>query len=166
METAAHGSGMSEQPGGAEIPAATSRAPPPLGRGASSLDRDQATEPRRILVVEDDFIIGLELETGLTDAGFEVVGVAATAEEALALAVSECPALVVMDIRLASKRDGVDAAIDILRATGVRSIFATANQDPQIKARAASAQPLAWLSKPYEVETLAALITRLLTEEA
>jgi DNA-binding NarL/FixJ family response regulator len=155
---------MSEQPG---RPGPTkSHAPPPRNRGSSVLDRRLASEPTRILVVEDDFLIALELETGLTEAGFEVVGIAATAEEALDMAVSERPAVVVMDVRLAGKRDGVDAAIDILRATGVRSIFATANQDPRIKARGAHAQPLAWLSKPYQVEIVAAMITRFLAEEA
>ena len=130
-------------------------------KGGASLSA--AAAPARILVVEDDFIVGLELEAGLTEAGFEVVGIAMTAEEALSLAVAERPALVVMDIRLGSRRDGIDAAIDILQAVGARCIFASATQDHEIRARAAAAQPLGWIAKPYQVEDLAARIHRVLS---
>jgi DNA-binding NarL/FixJ family response regulator len=108
----------------------------------------------RILLVEDDFLVGMEMETGLMEAGYEVAGIAATAEDAVELAALHRPALVVMDIRLASDRDGVDAALEIFRTLGIRSLFATANNDAQVRARAAPAQPLGWVAKPYRVETL------------
>jgi DNA-binding NarL/FixJ family response regulator len=107
-----------------------------------------------ILVVEDDFLVGMELEAGLADAGHRVVGVAATAEEAVALAAAHRPALAVMDIRLAGERDGVDAALDIYRSLGIRSLFASAHVDAQVHARAEPAQPLGWVAKPYRVETI------------
>src|SRR5512133_1880280 len=66
--------------------------------------------PLRVLVVEDDFLIAMQTEIALTAAGFAVVGPAATAEEAVALAGEAQPVLAVMDIRLASTRDGIDAA--------------------------------------------------------
>jgi DNA-binding NarL/FixJ family response regulator len=107
-----------------------------------------------ILLVEDDFLVGMEVETGLEDAGYEVAGVAATAEEAVELARTRRPALVVMDIRLAGDRDGVDAALEIFRTLGIRSLFASAHGDARIRARAEAAQPLGWVAKPYRVETL------------
>ena len=107
-----------------------------------------------ILLVEDDFLVGMEVETGLREAGYEVAGVAATAEEAVELARRRRPALVVMDIRLASDRDGVDAALEIFRTLGIRSIFASAHGDAQVRARAEPARPLGWVAKPYRVETL------------
>ena len=61
-------------------------------------------------MVEDDFLIGLQTVAALADAGFNVIGTATTAEEAIALAKAHRPSLAVMDIRLASERDGVDAA--------------------------------------------------------
>ncbi|HUZ13381.1 MAG TPA: response regulator [Caulobacteraceae bacterium] len=125
-----------------------------------------ASSPVRVLVAEDDFVIGLELEAGLAEAGFEVVGVARSAQQALVMALAERPALAVMDIRLAGRGDGVEAAIDIYRATGVRAIFATANQDAEVMARAAAARPLAWIGKPYQVEVLARLIGRVLADAA
>lgn len=120
-----------------------------------------AAEPRPppaaapcILVVEDDFLVGMEIEAGLEGAGYALAGVAATAEEAVALAGARRPALVVMDIRLAGERDGVDAALEIFRTLGIRSLFASAHVDAEVRARAAAAQPFGWVAKPYRVETL------------
>ena len=74
------------------------------------------------------------------------------------MAKAERPALIVMDIRLPGRRDGVDAAIEIYRATGIRSIFATAYAEPQMRQRAEAAAPLGWLPKPYRADALIPLI--------
>jgi DNA-binding NarL/FixJ family response regulator len=108
----------------------------------------------RILIVEDDFLVATELEYQLSQAGFDVVGVATTAEDAIALAEEHEPSLAVMDVRLAGNRDGVDAAIQLFRNFGIRSIFATAHADGETVARAKSASPLAWLQKPYSSASL------------
>ena len=122
------------------------------------------TDSPCILLVEDDFLVGLEVEAGLEEAGYEVAGVATTAEEALELAESRRPALVVMDIRLASERDGIDAALEIFRTLGIRSLFASAHVDAQVRARAEAARPLGWVAKPYRVETLLAAVGEALNE--
>src|SRR5262249_42871937 len=90
------------------LPEPVERCSPWLGRprlvfardDASALDQVPPVEAR-ILVVEDDFLVAMEIEAALVDAGFDIVGVVASAEEAVDLAASERPALVVMDIRLA-----------------------------------------------------------------
>src|SRR5215469_7556752 len=107
---------------------------------------EETADRPRILVVEDDFFVSLEMETALTDAGFEVIGPAHTAEEAERYACDRRPALAVMDIRLLSRRDGVEAALAIFRSTGIRSIFATAHDDPHTRDRAAAANPLGWIA--------------------
>lgn len=108
----------------------------------------------RVLIVEDDHLVALEIEAALADQGFEVTGVAATAEQALALARATRPDLAIMDIRLAGPRDGVDAALDLWREVGLRCVFATAHQDAETKRRAAAAQPLGWIAKPYRPAVL------------
>lgn len=123
-----------------------------------------ASERPCILLVEDDFLVGMEVETGLREAGFEVAGIAATAEEAVALAAERRPALVVMDIRLAGRRDGVDAALEIFRTLGIRSLFASAHGDAQVRARAQPARPLGWVAKPYRVQTLVKAVETALRE--
>ncbi len=122
----------------------------------------QRNEPVRILIVEDDYLVGMELEAGLRDAGFEIVANVATAEEAVAAAAAETPRLAIMDIRLASARDGIDAAIEIYTRFQIRSIFASAHGDPEVRARAESARPLGWVAKPYRVETLIREVERAL----
>ena len=87
-----------------------------------------------------------------------MVGIAASAAEAARLAQAERPTLIVMDIRLAGERDGIDAAHEIYRSTGIRCIFATAYTEPGLQERARAAEPLGWLAKPYEVEGLIATI--------
>ena len=116
----------------------------------------EAMPPTPILVVEDDYLVAMQVEEALGDAGFALAGTAASAEEALKIAAATRPAVVLMDIRLAGKMDGVDAALALFREHGIRCIFATAHHDPEVRRRAAPAQPLGWLQKPY---TMPAVVT-------
>jgi DNA-binding NarL/FixJ family response regulator len=118
----------------------------------------------RILIVEDDFFVALDLEAGLINAGMTVVGPARTAEEAVALARAEKPSLAVMDIRLASTRDGIDAALDLYRDFGIRSIFASAHADATFRKRAEPASPLGWLQKPYTVDAVVNSVRQAIAE--
>ena len=107
-----------------------------------------------ILVVEDDFLVAMQIEAALTEAGFVLSGTAASGEEALAMVAAIRPALVLMDIRLAGQMDGVDAALALFRDYGIRCIFATAHHDPDVRRRAAPAEPLGWLQKPYTMPAM------------
>jgi DNA-binding NarL/FixJ family response regulator len=107
-----------------------------------------------VLVVEDDHLVAMEVEAVLVEAGFEVTGIASSADEAVKLASVRKPDLVIMDIRLTGVRDGIDAAIDLLTRESVRSIFATAHSDSATRERAQAASPLGWLSKPYQPQAL------------
>jgi DNA-binding NarL/FixJ family response regulator len=120
--------------------------------------------PPRVLVVEDDFLIAMQTEIALTTAGFEVVGPAATAEEAVALAGETQPTLAVMDIRLASTRDGIDAARQLYQQFAIRCIFATAHDDAHIRGRAEPYAPLGWLPKPYTMASLVAVVAEAVAE--
>ncbi|KJX90016.1 histidine kinase response regulator hybrid protein (plasmid) [Agrobacterium tumefaciens] len=120
----------------------------------------RGTEPEdlRILIVEDEFLIALELESSLLDAGYKVVGIAVTATEAVAMARAEQPNLAVMDIRLADRTDGVEAAIELFGMFGIRSIFASAHADEETRKRAAPARPIGWVQKPYSADALIRVI--------
>jgi two-component system, response regulator PdtaR len=107
-----------------------------------------------ILVVEDDYLVASGAESALLEAGFEVADVATSSEEALEVAASQHPVLVVMDIRLAGVRDGVDVALELFKQHGIRCIFATAHHDEDVRARAAPARPLGWVQKPYSMSAL------------
>jgi DNA-binding NarL/FixJ family response regulator len=129
----------------------------PKPQRTDAIDRDWA--PTRILVVEDDFLIAMQTETALIDAGFDVVGTAASAEQAISLARERRPSLVVMDIRLAGERDGIDAAGQLFRELNIRCIFATAHDDAKTRERAKPFAPFGWLPKPYTARSLVTLVT-------
>jgi len=139
---------LPDQPGG-NRPAVPLREGAGPGRGAIG-----------VLIVEDDFLIGMQTEIALAEAGFDVVGVATTAEEAVALARQHRPSLAVMDIRLAGRRDGIDAAGELYRELGIRCVFATAHDDQRTRALAEPFAPLGWLAKPYTMASLVAAVQK------
>ncbi len=108
----------------------------------------------RVLIVEDDVLLSTVLEDALTYEGYAVVGTARSAEEAISLAVDHGPDLVLMDIRLLGKSDGIAAAGEILERTGIRCLMATGQTDAKTIERAAMVQPLGWLPKPYGNEEM------------
>jgi len=141
----------------------------PLQRNQQTFARDagpgsekRPAEPARILIVEDDFLIALQVETALAEDGFHVIGVAASAAEATELAAAHEPDLVVMDIRLSGKRDGIDLAIELFRDHAIRCLFATAHADARARLRAEPAHPLGWLQKPYTMASLVGMVRRAL----
>ena len=132
----------------------------------SSDDRaaDKSGDPARILIVEDDYIAATEIEAALAEDGLQVVGIANSAEDAVNIAKSERPTLAIMDIRLTNRGDGIEAAVEIFRETGIRCIFATAHHHQHMRSRAQAAAPLGWLAKPYSMNSLIALVRQALTE--
>lgn len=112
----------------------------------------------RIVIVEDDYLISAGMEAELTAAGFDVIGVARSATEAVRLATDERPHLVIMDVGLEGGRDGVEAAIEIFNLCGIRSLFASAYHGPETRRRAEVCSPLGWVAKPYMMSTLVAAV--------
>src|SRR4051794_21141876 len=87
----------------------------------------------RILIVEDDKMQALALEDRLVELGHSVVGIAASAPDAIAAAERQDPNLVLMDLRLADGTNGIEAAGEIRKRLGVPSIFVTAYADVQTR---------------------------------
>jgi two-component system, response regulator PdtaR len=122
------------------------------GTTLAALTRNSA-DPS-ILIVEDNPFVARQCESALIAAGYEVVDIVTTANDAVKVALERLPLLVLMDIYLPGERDGVDAAIEIVERCGIRSIFASAPVDSAGKVRAEGAQPLAWLPKPFSDKKL------------
>jgi CheY-like chemotaxis protein len=135
-----------------------------LSSAVSNRTELQPTQIPRILIVEDEYLVAMTLENDLTEAGYQIAGIASSADEASQLVHTERPTLIVMDIRLLGSRDGVDAALQIYAETGVRCIFATANADERSKQRAIPAHPLGWLQKPFHRAALLSAIENALDE--
>jgi CheY-like chemotaxis protein len=110
----------------------------------------------KILIVEDEFFIALDVEEQARSLGHTVVGTAVTAEEAVRMAGETRPDVVLMDIRLAGATDGIAAALAIRSQYGIESVFVTANTDPHTLMRAKAINPLGVLEKPISLERLRA----------
>lgn len=124
--------------------------------GRPSPDPSEAAKPDglRVLVVEDEWLVSMEIKATLEAAGYDVVAVAVSAEEAVQLAAEHKPDLVTMDIRLKGKPDGVDAAVELNGRFGLRCLFVSAHSDQPMKERAKASNPLGWLAKPFSERQL------------
>ena len=120
--------------------------------------RSVSARKLRAIVVEDEFIIALELEMLLAELGIEVVGSANTGEKALDLAARIKPDFVTMDIKLPGERDGISTAVEIFGRHGIRSIFVSAYKDAELFERAQAAKPLGWVRKPVSLGALRAVV--------
>jgi two-component system, response regulator PdtaR len=130
--------------------------------GASDARAGRYSTAPKVLIVEDEFLVASSLENTLRDAGFEVIGIAASGEEAIEIANEARPDIAIVDIRLNGKQDGVFTAIELRKSFGVPTIFASAHVNGDTRTRAASACPAAWVEKPYEPMEIVAVLHQIL----
>lgn len=112
----------------------------------------------RILVVEDDPLGRLDIQAALERAGYEVVGLASRGDEAIAMADSLEPDLVIMDIRLEGEMDGVEAAGEISRRFDIPIIYLTVYADDETLHWAKVSGPYGFLLKPVDHKELKSAI--------
>jgi len=111
----------------------------------------------RILIVEDERLVAEDLRMRLERLGYVVVGLADTADFALALADEQKPDLVLLDIRLKGQRDGIDVA-KRLRSDYLGFVYVTSNADRTTLARASETEPLGYVMKPFAEREIHAVI--------
>jgi CheY-like chemotaxis protein len=108
----------------------------------------------RILIVEDEALVAEDLKEMLLGFGYEVPGIAYSGEEAIALADKHRPDLVLMDINLTGKMDGITAGEEIRSQGGIPIIFATAFANRMILERAKNTCPSGFIFKPYNEQQI------------
>lgn len=104
----------------------------------------------KILIVEDEMIISMEIRETLERLGYEVSGQVISGEEAIKKTEETTPDLILMDIRLQGKIDGIEAARVIKRRYDIPIIFLTAHSDRTTLERAISISPSGYLIKPFK----------------
>jgi DNA-directed RNA polymerase specialized sigma24 family protein len=114
----------------------------------------------RVMIIEDEPIIAMDIEAIVRDLGHEVTGVAVTRDEAVALAMEDRPGLVLADIQLADDSSGIDAVKDILAEFDVPVIFITAF--PERLLTGARPEPTFLITKPFQRSTVKAAISQAL----
>ncbi|HEU0097849.1 MAG TPA: response regulator [Allosphingosinicella sp.] len=113
-----------------------------------------------VLIIEDEPIIAMDIETIVRDLGHSVTGVAVTRDEAVAQAMARRPGLVLADIQLADDSSGIDAVKDILAEFQVPVIFITAF--PERLLTGERPEPTFLITKPFQRSTVKAAIAQAL----
>ncbi|NDV22121.1 HD domain-containing phosphohydrolase [Desulfovibrio sp. JC022] len=106
--------------------------------------------PSRILVVEDEAIVSLDIQGRLKKLGYHVAGIATSGEQAVQI-LEECnPDLILMDIMLEGDMDGIDTAAAINKECNIPIIYLTAYADNDTLKRAKITEPFGYIIKPFE----------------
>ena len=123
---------------------------------AEALEEIERQTLADVLIIEDEPIIAMDIETIVRDLGHNVTGVAVTRDEAVAQARSNPPGLVLADIQLADGSSGIDAVKDILARLDVPVIFITAF--PERLLTGERPEPTFLITKPFQRSTVKAAI--------
>lgn len=114
----------------------------------------QKSTPAEVLIVEDDEIIATLIERFLTQRNYLVCGKVATGEDALYKVAEHLPDIVMMDINLAGKIDGITATKYITAIFKIPVIFLSAQDDEKTLDRATHAEPASFIIKPFSAKDL------------
>ncbi len=139
-----------------------------LGRNAGdiarSLDRARAAIDQQlksdVLVIEDEMVIALHIQSVVEEMGHAVVGIAQSAAEAVAMTDARQPDLILADINLGDGPSGIDAAKQILERVDLPVIFVTAY--PERLLTGERPEPTYLITKPFEPSVLVATISQAL----
>lgn len=104
----------------------------------------------KVLIAEDELLVAQDLAGLLGRLGYEVIGIAESGPEAIALAREASPDLALMDIRLSGAMDGIEAAARIRDESHAAVIYLTGNSERATRDRAKSTEPFAYLLKPFD----------------
>lgn len=120
---------------------------------AQARERLRAGAVARVLIIEDEPIIAMDLQQLVESAGHDVVGVASSEDEAVAIAEAERPSLVLADVNLGQGGDGASAVARILSRHDTPVIFVTAYPERLLTGQ--DVEPAFVITKPFEPTTLA-----------
>jgi DNA-binding NarL/FixJ family response regulator len=109
---------------------------------------------RKVIVAEDDPVLGSVIHATLEAVGHDVVAVVPTAEEAVALALNAKPDVVVMDVSLAGRMNGIEAASRLRRRSACRVVFHTASADRDHLDRMLAMRDTSVVRKPGHIARL------------
>jgi PAS domain S-box-containing protein len=105
---------------------------------------------KNVLIVDDDLIIANLIEMRLKKLGYNVVGITGSGKEAISLAASSNPDVIIMDINIKGEIDGIETANRIIRESDIPVVYLTGDQDPKTFERAKATDDCEYLVKPFK----------------
>ncbi len=112
------------------------------------------SKPASVFVVEDEGIIASSISDSLRKAGYEVAGIARSGEETLLKLSGITPQLILMDIHLSGRMDGIELAGKIRETFDIPIVYLTAHSDRETLNRAKITEPFGYLPKPVQQSNL------------
>ena len=109
----------------------------------------------KLITIEDDLLLAEDLRLKLLSLGYEVLGNATTAEEAVQLVTTFFPDLIIADIRISGDKDGIDAVTEIYKTYLCPVIYLTASSESVTVKKALATHPAAFLLKPFKISEFA-----------
>lgn len=120
---------------------------------------------KKIVVVEDEIIIALDLKLRLEKLGYEVINTVFNGEDALKLAGETNPDLVLMDIQLNGEMDGINVAQQIRNLYNIPFIYLTGSFENTLLERAKQTDPIGFISKPFDESEIQNLIEKAISQK-
>ena len=117
---------------------------------------------KRIMIVEDEILVAIDIKMMLENHGYEVAGIAGNYAAAIRLFKDEKPDLMICDINLKTKKTGVDLVIKTRHDLKVPIIFVSAIVDDELLEQALSLNPESYLTKPFNENQLIVAVRRVL----
>jgi CheY-like chemotaxis protein/DNA-directed RNA polymerase specialized sigma24 family protein len=124
-----------------------------INAALKSIDRDLES---RVLIIEDETIIALDIENLVSEMGHKVTGIATTRDDAIRMAREQKPDIILTDIQLADGSSGIDAAVAILKDFDIPVIFITAY--PERLLTGERPEPTYLITKPFSRDTVRATL--------
>jgi len=112
----------------------------------------------QILIVENEFIVAEDLKLTLTNLGYHVIAIASSGEDAIEMAKAKSPDLILMDIKLAGKIDGITTAERIRARQDIPIIYVTAYANQTLLQRVKKTTPFGYIIKPFNERELNVII--------
>lgn len=112
----------------------------------------------KILIIEDEAIVALDIRSALEKLGFEVTDIASNYDEALSSVKRIKPDILLSDINLIGSKDGIEAVQDIQKLKNIPIIYLTAYSDDKTIQRAIQTNPIGYLLKPFKRDELKSTI--------
>lgn len=121
---------------------------------------------KKVLIVEDEVIVSMEIEFTLQASGFNVIGQAANSEKAIELTKKFLPDIILMDVNIKGEKDGINTSLEILKFYKPIIIFLSAYNDSETRKRMDIIGHHYFLSKPYLQSELKKIILTALSESS
>ncbi len=112
----------------------------------------------KVLIVEDETIVALDIKRAIQNLGFEVTNTVTTFEEVIACVKENTPDIILMDINLENSIDGITTAYEIKKTNDIPIIYLTAFCDDETINRAIETNPVGYLLKPFKIDELKSTI--------